>query len=113
MHPINYFIFFSLKNIHSNRYTHRTTTQAGCITIPPHYLKIIPYMFEHEFLPLIIHSDFSTYDNVFQNVRTYSGNESIDARRIFCKWEQINLNTFQHKRKKPPPPIEKNAPKNE
>ena len=23
-------------------FTHRMTRQAGCITIPPHYLKIIP-----------------------------------------------------------------------
>ena len=35
-------------------YTHRTisTTQARCITIPPHYLKNYTPLFEHRFLPL-------------------------------------------------------------
>ena len=62
MHPIALFHNFLGKacpRIPSNeieqRYTHRTATQAGCITTPPHYLKTIP-MFEHGFLPLIIHS---------------------------------------------------------
>ena len=33
--------------------THRTTTHAGYITIPPHYLKNYTPMFEHAFLPLM------------------------------------------------------------
>ena len=36
--------FESPSNEIEQRYTHRTPTQAGCITIPPHYLKIIPFV---------------------------------------------------------------------
>ena len=44
----------SSSNKIEQRYTHaRLTTLAGCITIPPHYLKMYTPMFEHEFLSLI------------------------------------------------------------
>ena len=46
MHPMHYFI----KKILEKAYIFYIT-QAGSITIPPHYLKIIPHLFEHEFLP--------------------------------------------------------------
>ena len=39
-------------------------------------------------------------ENVLQNVRNYSGNESMDA-RIFLQMGTI-LNNFKHKRKKKP-----------
>ena len=38
------------KNFHN--LTHHTTTQAGCITIPPHYLKNYTPMFEHGYFAL-------------------------------------------------------------
>ena len=52
MHPIALLhkIFSEEHNLESSSneieqcYTHRTTKQAGCITIPPHYLKIIPHV---------------------------------------------------------------------
>ena len=43
------------------------------------------------------------YDNVLQNVRNYSGSESMDASRNFCKWGQVLIN-------KKKPPMEKMAP---
>ena len=46
MHPMHYFI----KKILEKAYIFYIT-QAGSITIPPHYLKILPHLFEHEFLP--------------------------------------------------------------
>ena len=49
-------------------------------------------------------------ENVLQNVRNYSGNESMDACNLFLQMG-TSLNNFKHKRKKSPTPIKKMAHK--
>ena len=46
----------SSSNEIKQRYTHHPTTKSGFITIPPHTISKLSPMFEHRFLPLIIHS---------------------------------------------------------
>ena len=76
MHPMHHFIiFFSEEHtLESLQAPHENASEMYYNTPPPPIISKLShnYMFEHEFLPLIIHSDFSTYDNVLQNVRTYS-----------------------------------------
>ena len=53
MHAIEPFLYIFLKEhtpeSPSNEIALRYTTQAGCITIPPHYLKKYTSIFEHGF----------------------------------------------------------------
>ena len=61
IHPIEPYLENFLERAYPNHpaiqlhyVTHHTTIQAGCFTMPPHYLKNDTPMFEQGFLPFII-----------------------------------------------------------